>query len=53
MLAIIKTEGIKIKVPKMKMLRWICSVTRLDKINNKYRSGNLGVTNVAGQIREN
>lgn len=29
------------------------SVTRLDRIRNKYIRGSLGVTNIAGKVREN
>lgn len=31
-----KKEEIKIKVAKTSALRWICDVTRLNRIRNKY-----------------
>nr|XP_049695049.1 uncharacterized protein LOC126054270 [Helicoverpa armigera] len=36
----------------MKMLRWMCGVTRLDKIRNEYVRGSLGVRDVADKIQE-
>ncbi|XP_049875557.1 uncharacterized protein LOC126373441 [Pectinophora gossypiella] len=35
------------------MLRWMCGVTRLDKIRNEYVRGSLGVRDVADKLQEN
>lgn len=35
------------------MLRRTCGVSMLDKIRNEYMRGNLGVTDIAGNMREN
>lgn len=37
----------------MRMIRCMCSVTRLDKIINDYIKESLGITKVARKIREN
>lgn len=50
--AINKKKGIKIKVVEMRIPRWICTVTRIDKIRNEYIRGNLGVTNIIRKMRE-
>lgn len=42
---------IKMKVAEMIIVRWICSVTRLDKIRNEY-TRSLGVTNLTEKIRD-
>ncbi|XP_075990249.1 uncharacterized protein LOC142985892 [Anticarsia gemmatalis] len=42
-----------IQVAEMKMLRWMCGVTRLDKIGNEYVRGSLGVRDIADKIQEN
>lgn len=41
------------KVAKMIMLRWMHGVTKMDKTRNDYIRGSLGLTNIAGKIREN
>ncbi|XP_068623969.1 uncharacterized protein [Battus philenor] len=35
------------------MPRWMCGVTRLDKIRNKYFSGSLGVCDIVDKLQEN
>lgn len=36
----------------MRMLRWMCSVTKMDKTKNEYLRGSLDVTNIAKYTRE-
>lgn len=45
-------KEIKLKVVKMTLLRWICSVTRLDTIKNEYVRGSLGLMNIARKMKE-
>ncbi|XP_009796009.2 uncharacterized protein [Nicotiana sylvestris] len=42
----------KIKVAKMRMLRWMCGHTRLDKIHNKDIQKRMGVAPVDDKMRE-
>lgn len=35
------------------MLKWMCSMTRLDRFRYKYMRKNLGVTNIVRETREN
>lgn len=37
----------------MRMLRWMYGVSRLDRIRNQYRTGSLGVTEIANNMIEN
>lgn len=46
-------EEVKMKVAKMRILRRTCGVTGLDRIRKKEKKGNLCVTNIAGERREN
>ena len=41
-----------IQTAEMKMLRWMCGVTKLDKIRNTYIRGSLGVRDVSDKIQE-
>jgi len=36
----------------MRMIRWICGNTRLDKISNEVIIGKLGVTSIEDKIRD-
>lgn len=40
-------QEIKTKVSKMRSLRWMYSVNKLEKIMNEYTRGSLGITDVA------
>lgn len=51
--AINKKEEIKMKVAVTRMLRWMCVVTRLDRISNECERGSLGIRNLVGEMREN
>ncbi|XP_068238578.1 uncharacterized protein [Palaemon carinicauda] len=50
--AIKKTEEKKLDVAEMRMLRWMCEVTRRDKIWNEVIRGTIGVREVSGKIQE-
>ncbi|XP_059047380.1 uncharacterized protein LOC131842831 [Achroia grisella] len=41
-----------IRVAEMKMLRWMCGITRLDKIRNEYVRGSLAVRDIAEKMQE-
>jgi len=40
----------EISVAEMRMLRWMCGVTRVDKIRNEYIRGSIGVASIANKI---
>ena len=47
-----KTQVRKMEVAEMRMLRWMCGYTRLDRIRNVVFRERLGVANIADKIRE-
>ncbi|XP_068207734.1 uncharacterized protein [Palaemon carinicauda] len=50
--AIKNTEEKKLNVAEMKRLRWICGVTRRDKIRNEVIIGTKGVEKLSDKIQE-
>ncbi|XP_063622324.1 uncharacterized protein LOC134794438 [Cydia splendana] len=42
----------QLHVTEMKMLQWMCGVTRLDRIRNKHMRGSLGIRDVADKLQE-
>lgn len=40
-------------IAEIRMLRWMCVLTRSDVIKNEYMRGNLYVTNIVGKMSEN
>ncbi|XP_021990897.1 uncharacterized protein LOC110887627 [Helianthus annuus] len=50
--AIKKTQAHKMEVAEMRMLRWMCGHTRLDRIRNEVCRERLGVTNISDKITE-
>ena len=47
-----KAQESKLNVAEMKMLRWMCGVTRLDKIRNERIRGTVKVTEIAKKVQE-
>ncbi|XP_048006510.1 uncharacterized protein LOC125241869 [Leguminivora glycinivorella] len=48
-----KQEHVRsVQVTEMKMLRWMCGVTRLDRIRNEHVRGSLGVRDIADKLQE-
>ena len=43
----------KISVAEMRMLRWMCAKTRMDKVRNEDIRSLVGVTPIEDKIREN
>ena len=50
--AIKKTHAHKMEVAEMRMLRWMCGNTRLDRIRNEVFRERLGVASIADKIKE-
>ena len=50
--AIKKTQARKLKVAEMRMLRWMCGHTRLDKIKNEVIRWRLEVASISDKIRQ-
>lgn len=44
-------KEIKIEIANMKMLRWMCYITLLNKIMNKCIRKNLGLMNMAKKLK--
>jgi len=42
----------KMRVVEMRIIRWICGLTRLDKIRNEMIRGKIGVVSTEDKIRE-
>ena len=47
-----KTEGRKLYVAQMKMLRWMCGVTRMDRVKNEHVRGSVKVNEVSQKVQE-
>jgi hypothetical protein len=43
----------KLHVVEMKMLRWMCGVTRMDKVRNEYIRGSLKVAPITEKLKGN
>ncbi|KAD3338666.1 hypothetical protein E3N88_34187 [Mikania micrantha] len=47
-----KIQERKLETAEMRMLRWICGHTRLDRIRNETIRGRLGVACISDKVRE-
>ena len=47
-----KTQEAKLDVTEMKMLRWMCGVTKLDRIRNERIRGAVMVTEISKKVQE-
>ena len=50
--AVKKAHEKKVEVAEMKMLRWMCGVTRLDKISNEKIRGSTKVGEISKKVQE-
>ena len=50
--AVKKTER-RLRIAEMRMLRWMCGVTRMDKVRNEYIRGSLKVAPVTEKLKGN
>ncbi|CAH0703262.1 unnamed protein product [Spodoptera exigua] len=51
--ALKKTDEKRLHVAEMRMLRWMCGVTRMDKVRNEYIRGSLKVAPVTEKLQGN
>ncbi|KAJ8709025.1 hypothetical protein PYW07_008851 [Mythimna separata] len=51
--AVKKTDEKRLHVAEMRMLRWMCGVTRMDKVRNEYIRGSLKVAPVTEKLKGN
>ena len=47
-----KTEDKRMDVAEMRMLRWMCGVTREDRIRNEYVRGSVKVVEISKKVQE-
>ena len=47
-----KTDESRLNVAEMRMLRWMCGVTREDRVRNEYIRGTTGVTEASKKAQE-
>ena len=50
--ALKKAQEKKLEVAEMRMLRWMCGVTKLDKIRNERISGTTKVGEITNKVQE-
>jgi hypothetical protein len=43
----------KIEVAEMRMLRWMCGITRRDRIRNEKIRGKVGIASIGDKMRKN
>ena len=46
-----KSHVQRMKVTKMRMIRWVCGHTRLNKIRNEVIRGKIGVASIEDKMR--
>ena len=51
-LALKKAQENKLEVAEMRVLRWICGVTQLDKIRNERIRGTKKVSEIAAEVMD-
>jgi len=47
-----KTQTQRLMVAKMRMIRWMCDFTRLDRIKNEVIRERIGVASIEDKMRE-